>query len=189
MCASIDSDGPGDLSFCVRRCRGGASVSLTGFTMKMSRRTAVGVWIIGIGLAHMVLPLGVGWATRRSAFKDYPAIRLVGLASLSGGFGGLAWSLAQHYQAVPDGGYKMALTPDYLLQSGPYRLSRNPMYVAELAMWTGWALLLETPWWRPRPHCWLSECGMPSQWRRRPSQPASARTGTSTRHGRHAGSG
>jgi len=113
--------------------------------MKMSRRTAVGVWIIGIGLAHMVLPLGVGWATRRSAFKDYPAIRLVGLASLSGGFGGLAWSLAQHYQAVPDGGYKMALTPDYLLQSGPYRLSRNPMYVAELAMWTGWALLLENP--------------------------------------------
>ena len=46
---------------------------------------------------------------------------------------------------MPEGGYKMALTPDYLLQSGSYRMSRNPMYVAELAMWTGWALLLENP--------------------------------------------
>jgi protein-S-isoprenylcysteine O-methyltransferase Ste14 len=120
-------------------------VSLTGFTVKMSRRSAVAVWVIGIGLAHMALPLGVARATRRITVKNYPAIRLVGLASLSGGLAGLAWSLAQHYQAGPDSGYKMALTPDYLLQSGPYRLSRNPMYVAELAIWTGWSLLLRNP--------------------------------------------
>jgi hypothetical protein len=47
----------------------------------------------------------------------------------------------QHFEAVPDSGYTMALTPDYLLQSGPYHYSRNPMYVAELAMWAGWSLV------------------------------------------------
>jgi hypothetical protein len=30
-------------------------VSLTGFTVNMSSRTAVGLWIIGIGLAHRFL--------------------------------------------------------------------------------------------------------------------------------------
>jgi len=31
-------------------------------------------------------------------------------------------------------------TPKYLLMRGPYVFTRNPMYVAELALWLGWAL-------------------------------------------------
>ena len=31
-------------------------------------------------------------------------------------------------------------TPKLLIVSGPYRLTRNPMYVAELGMWLGWAV-------------------------------------------------
>jgi protein-S-isoprenylcysteine O-methyltransferase Ste14 len=34
----------------------------------------------------------------------------------------------------------MLFTPPYLLTDGPYRWSRNPMYVAALVIWTGWAL-------------------------------------------------
>ena len=33
------------------------------------------------------------------------------------------------------------LTPPYLMTSGPYAVSRNPMYVAELSLWLGWAIL------------------------------------------------
>jgi protein-S-isoprenylcysteine O-methyltransferase Ste14 len=31
-------------------------------------------------------------------------------------------------------------TPPYLLTDGPYKWSRNPMYLAALAIWIGWAL-------------------------------------------------
>ena len=31
---------------------------------------------------------------------------------------------------------------DYLVTDGLYRLSRNPLYVGDIAMWTGWAILL-----------------------------------------------
>jgi len=30
--------------------------------------------------------------------------------------------------------------PPFLLVDGPYRFSRNPMYVADIAIWAGWAL-------------------------------------------------
>jgi protein-S-isoprenylcysteine O-methyltransferase Ste14 len=31
-------------------------------------------------------------------------------------------------------------TPKYLLVAGPYTWTRNPMYLAEMALWIGWAL-------------------------------------------------
>jgi protein-S-isoprenylcysteine O-methyltransferase Ste14 len=53
----------------------------------------------------------------------------------------MAWAFAAHYEAAPRG---WALEPwhtrEYLLRSGPYRLSRNPMYLGEAAVWVGWAL-------------------------------------------------
>ena len=36
---------------------------------------------------------------------------------------------------------KLERTPIYLLTQGPYRFSRNPKYIAELALWLGWAIL------------------------------------------------
>jgi protein-S-isoprenylcysteine O-methyltransferase Ste14 len=115
------------------------------FEATMRRRAAVPVWIVGIAVAHVALPVMLARTTRRLALRASPDVRLVGLTSLVGGLAGLIWSLSQHFEAMPEGGYKMALTPDYLLQSGPYRYSRNPMYVGELAMWGGWSLLLGSP--------------------------------------------
>jgi protein-S-isoprenylcysteine O-methyltransferase Ste14 len=62
------------------------------------------------------------------------------------GSAGFAWSLAQHVEAAPPGGYEVGtLAPEYLLRAGPYRFCRNPMYLSELAIWTGWALLFADP--------------------------------------------
>ena len=33
------------------------------------------------------------------------------------------------------------LAPPFLMTTGPYAYTRNPMYVAELALWLGWAIL------------------------------------------------
>ncbi len=111
------------------------------FMLTVSRRTAVAVWLVGVGAAHIGLPVAVAATTRRAALKAPAAVRLAGLTLLVSGFAGLTWSLAQHFRAAPEGGYKMALTPDYLLESGPYRFSRNPMYVAEVAIWAGWSVV------------------------------------------------
>jgi protein-S-isoprenylcysteine O-methyltransferase Ste14 len=32
-------------------------------------------------------------------------------------------------------------TPPFLMTTGPYAYTRNPMYVAELALWLGWTIL------------------------------------------------
>jgi len=32
------------------------------------------------------------------------------------------------------------MTPSYLLVRGPYRFTRNPMYVAAIAIWLGWTV-------------------------------------------------
>src|SRR5262249_821281 len=35
---------------------------------------------------------------------------------------------------------KLGLTPSFLMTRGPYRYTRNPIYVAELGLWLGWAI-------------------------------------------------
>jgi protein-S-isoprenylcysteine O-methyltransferase Ste14 len=56
----------------------------------------------------------------------------------------VGWAVAQRYAAAGDGGWaiKRRLEPEYLLTDGPYRFSRNPMYVGGVAIWGGWAILL-----------------------------------------------
>jgi protein-S-isoprenylcysteine O-methyltransferase Ste14 len=112
----------------------------------MPRRLAVMGWIVGADAVHVGLPVALARRTRRAAVTAPAAIRQAGLGCVGLGAAGLAWSLAQHFKAAPAGGYEVvARAPEYLLRSGPYRFSRNPMYVAELGMWAGWTLLFANP--------------------------------------------
>jgi protein-S-isoprenylcysteine O-methyltransferase Ste14 len=98
-----------------------------------------------------VLPLfhaGVPWylstlGARHGWTAGAPRIwNLSGLALVALGAAGLAWSLRAHFQAAPRGWAiertRHYPTPAYLLLKGPYRYSRNPIYVAEGAIWLGW---------------------------------------------------
>jgi protein-S-isoprenylcysteine O-methyltransferase Ste14 len=40
---------------------------------------------------------------------------------------------------------RLGLVPSVLVTRGPYRFTRNPMYVAELGLWLGWALFFGSP--------------------------------------------
>jgi protein-S-isoprenylcysteine O-methyltransferase Ste14 len=56
----------------------------------------------------------------------------------------VSWAVARHYAAATDKSWatKRGVEPDYLLTDGPYRFSRNPLYVGGIAIWVGWAVLL-----------------------------------------------
>jgi protein-S-isoprenylcysteine O-methyltransferase Ste14 len=69
-------------------------------------------------------------------------VNIAGVVPLAAGAGMIGWALGGHYRAAPDKSWAVGqATPEYLLTSGPYRFSRNPMYVGGLAVWTGWTLL------------------------------------------------
>ena len=56
----------------------------------------------------------------------------------------MSWAVAGHYSAATDTSWaiKRGVEPEYLLTDGPYRYSRNPLYVGGTAIWVGWAVLL-----------------------------------------------
>jgi protein-S-isoprenylcysteine O-methyltransferase Ste14 len=75
-----------------------------------------------------------------------PAARGAGLLLVAAGTTLTGWAFATHYQAAPRGwALQAAPTPGYLLRSGPYRWSRNPMYAGEATIWAGWALFYASP--------------------------------------------
>ncbi|QLY29924.1 isoprenylcysteine carboxylmethyltransferase family protein [Nocardia huaxiensis] len=77
-----------------------------------------------------------GWSEGRPGSVNLA----VGVPILGAGVGIYIWTVANHMRAAAPG-WRVALTPDYLTQTGPYRLSRNPMYVGQLTLWAGWAAL------------------------------------------------
>jgi Phospholipid methyltransferase len=85
---------------------------------------------------------------RRRGWHNRPQPRpgplnLVGLVPISAGGALIVWALARHYTQAPDKSWRITrdLEPEYLLTDGPYRLSRNPMFVGGIAVWAGWTIL------------------------------------------------
>jgi protein-S-isoprenylcysteine O-methyltransferase Ste14 len=106
----------------------------------------VAVWIAGIVAVHALLPIAIARRSRRTVPVAGPSAQFVGIGCLLAGAAGLVWSLAQHFEAKPERGYELlTLAPEYLLRTGPYRFSRNPMYVSEVLVWVGWSLLFADP--------------------------------------------
>jgi protein-S-isoprenylcysteine O-methyltransferase Ste14 len=104
------------------------------------------VWSAGVLGAHALLPVALARRSPRTGERPRGAARLAGVGCLVAGSLGLVWSLAQHFEAAPEHGLKvMTLAPAYLLRAGPYRFSRNPMYVSEVVVWAGWTLLFADP--------------------------------------------
>ncbi len=69
-------------------------------------------------------------------------MNVIGLVPLAAGAGLITWALVEHYVAAPEKSWavKRGLEPEYLLTEGPYRFSRNPMYVGGIGIWAGWTV-------------------------------------------------
>jgi protein-S-isoprenylcysteine O-methyltransferase Ste14 len=112
----------------------------------MRRRIPRAVNLVAQGVVFPALfvgaPVSLSQRGRRygwSAGRPGP-VNLAGAFPLGAGAALLLWAMSSHYRAAPQG-WETRPTPDYLLTGGPYRVSRNPMYVGETAIWAGWAVL------------------------------------------------
>ncbi len=108
---------------------------------RIPRWSAPILWIVGALLVHVALPWGIsllspryGWVEGQPGWWN-----LIGLIPVAAGMGMIAWGGSLHFVAAP-GGWEMERTPRYMLVKGPYRFSRNPMYLLEIGMWLGWAI-------------------------------------------------
>jgi protein-S-isoprenylcysteine O-methyltransferase Ste14 len=98
-------------------------------------------WLVVFAL----LPVTVARRGRRFGWRNGRpgAVNLVGLVGIGVGAAGWASCVAAQYasrESVP-----MSLVPETLAASGPYGVSRNPMYVSEQVVVLGWAALFGSP--------------------------------------------
>lgn len=107
------------------------------------------VFVLVIPLVHLGSPfllarLGPRWGWESGS--PMPA-NLVGLLVIIAGAGLLLWILVTTLGAVNSlpPVCRLGLRPAKLLQSGPYAVSRHPIYLAEACFWVGTAVLLGSP--------------------------------------------
>ena len=81
-----------------------------------------------------------GWDEGRPGFGNFAGLLLV----VAGG-ALLIWVMGVHVVRIPERvrvelRVPWKFTPPCLVENGPYRFTRHPMYVAILALWCGWAV-------------------------------------------------
>ena len=101
-------------------------------------------WFIAIPFAHGVAPWAISLLTPRSGWTaGRPGVcNLSGLIPVVVGTVGLIWIFVlgfAHAAEMPER-IELNWSPKLLLTRGPYAYTRNPMYVAEQALWFGWAI-------------------------------------------------
>jgi protein-S-isoprenylcysteine O-methyltransferase Ste14 len=118
-----------------------ASKNMITMRRSMTVSVALFVFLIFIPLGHGVLPWALstlmpryGWVGGSPGFWNRLGLMVVALAAAV-----LIWILALAIPRTPER-VELGLTPPYLMMHGPYRFTRNPMYVAELGLWLGWTI-------------------------------------------------
>ena len=99
---------------------------------------------------NITAPLALSTLTPRAGWNDGPSVRnLLGVPILAAGVGTIVWSAASHATEWQERGWRVLkldpdhlLTPEYLVTDGPYRHSRNPLYLGDILMWAGWVIFL-----------------------------------------------
>jgi protein-S-isoprenylcysteine O-methyltransferase Ste14 len=105
-------------------------VSVRRWLKSTSNRTFI-VWPVVLLAAEALLQRG------------FPRIQAWGLPLLAWGY--LQYRLVGSYRArIGGGGPGISIPPDRIVESGPYRWVRNPMYLGHLVFFAGLAVTLES---------------------------------------------
>lgn len=101
---------------------------------------------LALSLFHGLLPLGLSVLSSRHGWSaGHPAAwNELGLVPVAGGLALIAWIIVLHSRAAQIHGWRFEATPfeptQYLIVWGPYRYTRNPIYVSHITIWLGWAV-------------------------------------------------
>lgn len=104
------------------------------------------VWTAIVLLIMVLAPWAVSRIGPRYGWNPDGAgnINNLGLLAVAAGLGMYAWSLVHHFRSYHTS-VDLGFTPPMLVIAGPYRVSRNPMYVAGLFTWLGWTIFFGSP--------------------------------------------
>jgi len=98
-------------------------------------------FLIAIPLVHCALPWAISLLTPRYGWTEgKPGIwNLLGLVAVVSAILCLIWIMVLGFARTPEK-VDLEWNSSFLLTRGPYSFTRNPMYVAELGLWLGWAI-------------------------------------------------
>lgn len=104
------------------------------------------VWTVIVLVIHILLPwviamIGprIGWLKFSPSSWNY-----FGLAAVAIGLSLYIWCLMNHFRTYRKS-VRLGFMPPHLVVSGPYKISRNPMYVSGLIGWLGWTVYFGSP--------------------------------------------
>lgn len=112
----------------------------------LPRRLIPLLWAVIVLILHVLLPWAVarigprfGWTRQNPAWWN-----LVGFVIATTGVVLYVWCLVFHYRSYRTS-VRVGFTPPHLVIAGPYRFSRNPMYLTGLFGWLGWVIFYGSP--------------------------------------------
>ncbi len=102
------------------------------------------IWLVVIPFIHGVVPWAISLLTTRCGWTEgRPGTwNLLGRLPVALAIACFIGIMVMGFARVPElpERVKLEMTPQFLVTRGPYAFSRNPMYVAVLALWLGWVL-------------------------------------------------
>ena len=114
--------------------------------LRLPRSVIPFVWAVVVLVIQILLPwvismLGprLGWSQRAPALWN-----VAGLIAVTFGLAGYVRCLVFHFRSYRTS-VRVGFSPPHLVTDGPYRFSRNPMYVSGLFVWLGWTCFYGSP--------------------------------------------
>ena len=116
-------------------------------TRAPARRRRLPRWIaliltpVVLVLGHVAVPHQLSLLSARHGWvHGEPGwLNLLGVIPIAAGAAFLVWSFRLHFVAVRDS-FEMEGSQNYLVLGGPYRFTRNPIYLFGMLIWLGWII-------------------------------------------------